>query len=107
MAIDTKEKRISATLFYPHAKAVNPADGVNQADRQDASWSYRGILAIAIPIFTKLKQIEGLFLKERQAEGSFVKEKQIEGLFVREKQASGTTTQQKQISTSWTKEKQS
>ena len=37
----------------------------------------------------------------------FTKQKQIEGLFIKEKEASWTMTKQKQISTSWAKEKQS
>lgn len=48
MAIDTRSERQSASMFmmpfYP--KGVNPGtSGVDQAERQDVTWCYYGLLA--------------------------------------------------------------
>lgn len=50
MAVDTMQKRASATLFMnpSQAKGVVPGGAVDQADRQDVIWAYRGILAASI-----------------------------------------------------------
>lgn len=49
MAVDSMAKRASATLFMnpSQAKGVVPGGAVDQADRQDVVWMYRGILATA------------------------------------------------------------
>ena len=59
MAVDSAFKRCSATHFLipGFAKGVFPGGaGVSQAERQDVSWCYGGILAgagagVTIPIF--------------------------------------------------------
>ena len=49
MAVDSMAKRASATLFmhFGQARGVVPGGSVDQADRQDVVWMYRGILASA------------------------------------------------------------
>ena len=51
MAIDTAAKRASAIFpWIPRPRSVLPAAGVDQGDRQDVAWAYRGILAgLAVP----------------------------------------------------------
>lgn len=50
MAIDSQIKRLSIThLLIPSYPAGGHADStVDQADRQDFMWMYRGLLAIAV-----------------------------------------------------------
>lgn len=50
MALDSAAKRCSALHFLMpgYAKAVIPAGTVDQADRQDVIWCYRGISAAAL-----------------------------------------------------------
>jgi len=47
MAIDTNNKRLTATLFLvpSYARGMFPDGTINQGDRQGMAWNYSGILA--------------------------------------------------------------
>jgi len=51
MAIDTNNKRLTATLFLvpSYARGMFPDGTINQGDRQGMAWYYSGILAGAPP----------------------------------------------------------
>jgi len=51
MAIDTNNKRLTATLFLVpfYARGMFPDGTINQGDRQGMAWYYSGILAGILP----------------------------------------------------------
>lgn len=61
MAVDSAAKRASVTHFLVSSmpKGVIPGGSVDQADRQDASWAYRGILAAVTGVIFPVLQEEG------------------------------------------------
>ena len=52
MAVDTRDKRASAVgILLPWHHMLPLADTtIDQGDRQQTAWSYRGILAAALPV---------------------------------------------------------
>ena len=86
MAIDTAAKRASAIFpWIPRARSVLPVAGIDQGDRQDIAWAYRGILAgLAVPSAYEELEIASTITTELAVTSTVTKEQSLASTITKE-----------------------